>query len=226
MEFTPTRLQVAATAAVITVAARAVSVLVEPSGSEGSTRELLAAAAAHPWATRVSVWADMLAFAAAALATVTVTGLVGRGRGRRLTLAGGWLATTSYLALGFSPLGLISIGLAAQPDRPAMAKAYDAVSSDAGLVPILVLLTLGLVFPIVQAVGLGRAGVLGWWFTGVTVLQAVAFFALGNEHSRPLNLLGLVPFAVIFGAFAVLLRSRATRAGVDAPASAMAPAAA
>lgn len=92
------------------------------------------------------------------------------GRGHRLTLVGGWLNTVAALAMGFNAIGFAPTALAQLSDRSATVHAVDLINSSPALVPLLVLLSVGLLFPIGQGIGLARAGVFGWWYVGLTVV--------------------------------------------------------
>jgi hypothetical protein len=209
MNYSPTRLHVAAGAAALAIGARVVEIVVAPAGVEGSTREMVAAQVAHPTASYVSTWATIIAFSAAAFACLTLTGLVRDGRGARLARIGGWLNGLSLIVLGTNTLGLAQTAIAGVGAPATIVKANDAISSSPALAPVIVILALGLVFPIVQGVGLSRAGVVGWWYVALTVVSAVLFFALGGEHSLALNLVGLLPLAAIWATWAWLLNRAA-----------------
>ena len=213
MNYSPTRLRVAAGAAAVAIAARALEIVLAPAGVEGSTREMVAAQAAHPVAAYLSTWATMIAFSAAAFACLTLTGLVREGRGAGLARVGGWLNGLSLVVLGTDTLGLAQTAIAGGSDRDAIVRANDAIASSPALLPVILVLVLGLVFPIVQGVGLARAGAVGWWYVAVAVVQAVLFFALGSEHSLALNLVGLVPLAAIWATWSWLLNRAAEATG-------------
>lgn len=211
------RLRIAGVAAVAAIALSVLQVLITPAHLDGSTHQLVAAAAAHPTAAYAAGWCEMLWGLCAALACITVTGLVRAGRGSRLTAVGGWLNTISLLSLGFSTLAVSQAALADRAPASVAVRAIDAMNGSPGLVPVLVLLLLGLVFPIVLAVGLARAGLVPWWYVGVAVLGAVFFIGLTDASSIPLRLLAVVPTAVTWAVWAMLLRRVA-----DSPAPAVA----
>jgi hypothetical protein len=214
MTYSLLRLRVAGAAAVAAIALSVLQVLLTPAHLDGSTREMVAAASSHPTAAYAAGWCEMLWGLCAALACITVTGLVRSGRGSRLTAAGGWMNTISLLSLGFSTLAVSQAAIAARAPGSVAVRAIDAMNGSPGLVPVLVLLLLGLLFPIVLAVGLARAGLVGWWYVGVAVLGAVFFIGLTDASSVPLRLLAVVPTAVTWAVWAMLL----TRAS-DVPAS-------
>ncbi len=209
MNYSPTRLRVAAAAAVVAIVARTLELLLAPPGVDASTREMVAAQVAHPTAAYLSSYADMLAFSAAAFACLTLTGLTRDGRGARLARIGGWLNGLSLIALGTDAIGIAQIAIADGSDRASIIKANDAITSSPALLPIIIVLMLGLVFPILQGVGLLRAGAVGWWYVATTVVAAVFFFVFGGEHSVALNLVGMVPLAAIWGTWALLLNRAA-----------------
>lgn len=209
MNYSPTRLRVAAAAAVAAIVARTLELLLAPPGVDASTREMVAAQAAHPTAAYLSSYATMLAFSAAAFACLTLTGLTRDGRGARLARIGGWLNGLALIALGTDAIGIAQIAIAGGSDRSAIIKANEAITSSPALLPIIIVLMLGLVFPILQGVGLLRVGAVGWWYVATTVVAAVFFFVFGGEHSVALNLVGMVPLAAIWGTWALLLNRAA-----------------
>ena len=112
MTYSPLRLRVAGVAAVAAIALSVLQVLLTPAHLDGSTHEMAAAAAAHATAAYAAGWCEMLWGLCAALACITVTGLVRAGRGSRLTAVGGWLNTISLLSLGFSTLAVSQVAIA------------------------------------------------------------------------------------------------------------------
>ena len=217
MTYSPLRLRVAGVAAVAAIALSVLQVLLTPAHLDGSTHEMAAAAAAHATAAYAAGWCEMLWGLCAALACITVTGLVRAGRGSRLTAVGGWLNTISLLSLGFSTLAVSQVAIADRASPATAVRAIDAMNGSPGLTPVLVLLLLGLRFPIVLGVGLARAGLVGWWYVGVTALATVFFVGLTDAASLPLRLVAVVPAAVTWAVWVMLL-SRA--AGVPSPAPA------
>src|ERR1700712_4185573 len=166
MTYSPTRLRVAGVAAVAAITLSVLQVLLTPAHLDGSTHQMVAAAAAHPSAAYAAGWCEMLWGLCAALACITVTGLVRTGRGSRLTAVGGWGNTISLLSLGFSTLAVSQVAIADRASPATAVRAIDAMNGSPGLTPVLVLLLLGLLFPIVLGVGLARAGVGGWGYVG------------------------------------------------------------
>jgi hypothetical protein len=214
MTYSPTRLRVAGVAAVAAIALSVLQVLLTPAHLDGSTQQMVAAATAHPSAAYAAGWCEMLWGLCAALACITVTGLVRVGRGSRLTAIGGWLNTISLLSLGFSTIAVSQAAIAARAPGSVAVRAIDAMNGSPGLTPVLVLLMLGLLFPIALGVGLARAGLVGWWYVGLAVLGPVFFIGLTDTSALPLRLLAMVPTAVTWGVWAMLLRK------VEAPAPA------
>jgi hypothetical protein len=206
MTFSRTRLRVAAVAAAVAAIVLLLHIVVTPAHLDGSTSQMVAAVRAHPAGAYLAAWGEMVAFALAALACVTVTGLVRSGRGARPTLVGGWLNTVSFLALGFSTIAVTQTSIAAALDAAPAARAIDAMNGPA-LAPLLLLLFGGLVFPIVLGVGLVRAGLVGWWYVAVCVLGA-AGFVLGPQ-SLPLQVVAAVPVLVQLGTWSWLLNDAA-----------------
>ena len=217
MTYSSLRLRIAGTAAVAAIALSVLQVLITPAHLDGSTHQMVAAAAAHPTAAYAAGWCEMLWGLCAALACITVTGLVRPGRGHRLTAAGGWLNTISLLSLGFSTLAVSQAAIADRAPAPVAVRAIDAMNGSPGLVPVLVLLLLGLLFPIVLGIGLARAGLVAWWYVGAAVLGAVFFIGLTDASSVSLRLLAVVPTAVTWGVWALLL-TRTAAAPADAAA--------
>jgi hypothetical protein len=209
MTYSPLRLRVAGVAAVAAIALSALQVLLTPAHLDGSTHEMVAAAAAHPMAAYAAGWCEMLWGVCAALACITVTGLVGAGRGSRLTAVGGWVNTISLLSLGFSTLAVSQVAVADRAPAATAVRAIDVMNGSPGLTPVLVLLLLGLLFPIVFGVGLARAGLVGWWYVGVAVLGTVFFVGLTGASSMPLRLVAVVPTAVTWAVWALLLNRAA-----------------
>jgi hypothetical protein len=205
MTYSPLRLRVAGVAAVAAIALSVLQVLLTPAHLDGSTHEMVAAAAAHATAAYAAGWCEMLWGLCAALACITVTGLGRVGRGSRLTAVGGWMNTISLLSLGFSTLAVSQVAIADRATAPTAVRAIDAMNGSPGLTPVLVLLLLGLLFPIVLGVGLARAGLVGWWYVGVTVLATVFFVGLTDAASLPLRLVAVVPAAVTWAVWARLL---------------------
>jgi hypothetical protein len=206
------RLRIAGVAAVAAIVLSVLQVLITPAHLDGSTRQLVAAAAAHPLAAYAAGWCEMLWGLCAALACITVTGLVRTGRGSRLTTVGGWLNTISLLSLGFSTIAVSQAALADRAPASVAARAINAMNGSLGLAPVLVLLLVGLVSPIVLGVGLARAGQVAWWYVGAAVLGPVFFIGLTDASAVPLRLLAVVPTAITWGVWAMLLHK------VDAPA--------
>jgi hypothetical protein len=209
MTYSSLRLRVAGVAAVAAIALSVLQVLLTPAHLDGSTHEMVAAAAAHTTAAYAAGWCEMLWGLCAALACITVTGLVRSGRGSRLTVVGGWLNTISLLSLGFSTLAVSQAAIADRAPAATAVRAIDAMNGSPGLTPVLVLLLLGLLFPIVLGVGLARAGLVGWWYVGVAVLASVFFVGLTDASALPLRLLAVVPTALTWATWAWLLNRAA-----------------
>jgi hypothetical protein len=209
MSYSPLRLRVASAAAVAAIALSVLQVFLTPAHLDGSTREMVAAAAAHTTAAYGAGWCEMLWGLCAGLACITVTGLVRNRRGSSLTAVGGWLNTVSLLSLGFSTIAVSQVAIAARTPTAVAVRAVDAMNGSPGLTPVLVLLLLGLLAPIVLAVGLVRSRYVGWWYVAVTVLATVFFVGLTSSSAMPLRLLAVVPTAITWGVWAVLL-DRAT----------------
>src|ERR1700712_155494 len=224
MTYSPTRLRVAGVAAVAAITLSVLQVLLTPAHLDGSTHQMVAAAAAHPSAAYAAGWCEMLWGLCAALACITVTGLVRTGRGRRLTAVGGWGNTLSLLSLGLGTIAVSQAAIAARAPGSVAVRAIDAINGSPGLTPVLVLLLLGLLFPIVLGVGLARAGLVGWWYVGVTVLATVFFVGLTDASSILLRLLAVVPAAVTWALWVMLL-NRAAGVASPAPAEQVATAA-
>jgi hypothetical protein len=217
MTFSTLRLRIAGAAAVAAIVLSVLQVLITPAHLDGSTHQMVTAAAAHPMAAYAAGWCEMAWGLCAALACITVTGLVRAGRGSRLTAVGGWLNSISLLSLGFSTIAVSQAALADRAPGSVAVRAIDAMNGSPGLVPVLVLLLLGLLFPIVLGVGLARAGLVPWWYVGVAVLGVVFFVGLTDASSLPLRLVAVVPDAVTWAVWALLLNRT-----VSAPAEVLA----
>jgi hypothetical protein len=217
MTYSPLRLRIAGVAAVAAIVLSVLQVLLTPEHLDGSTHEMVAAAAAHPTAAYAAGWCEMLWGLCAALACITVTGLVSAGRGSRLTAVGGWLNTISLLSLGFSTLAVSQAAIADRAPAATAVRAIDAMNGSPGLTPVLVLLLLGLLFPIVLGVGLARAGLVGWWYVGVAILATVFFVGLTDTSSLALRLLAVVPTAVTWAVWVMLLNRAAGVATAPSP---------
>jgi hypothetical protein len=216
MTLTPLRLRIASCAAVGAALLSVIQVLITPAHLDGSTSELVHAAAAHTGAAYAAGWAEMLWGLLAGLACVTLIGIIRPGRGHRLAVAGGWLNTVSLLALGFSTLAISQAAIAAGTDASTATKAIDAMNKSIALSPLLVLLVGGLLFPILLGVGLARSGLVGWWYVGLTVLASVFFIGLGGTAAVALRLLAVLPTAATWLVWATLMNRHSAIAGSDA----------
>jgi hypothetical protein len=206
MNHSSIRLRIAGSAAVAAVVMSVTQVLITPAHLDGSTSDLVTAASRHSGGAYASAWAEMLWGLFAALACITVAGLAPPGRGHRAVLVGGWLNTLSLLGIGFGTVAVTQAAVAAGTSHATAIASIDAINGSAGLAPLLVLLFGGLIFPVVLGVGLARAGLVGWWYVGVTVLSIVFFIGLGGSDAMLLRLVAVVPTCVTWLTWAWLLR--------------------
>ncbi|MGN6600157.1 MAG: hypothetical protein ACTHMW_12885 [Actinomycetes bacterium] len=199
----------AAIAAVVGVAARVISIFLWPPNSDGSHAEMLATAAEHPAAWNAATAAEVVAWLTAGFAILVVASCVSASRsprGRVLTRLGGWLYGASLIVLGLvgGAMNSITAVIAAEPDRAAMVRVQDHLSTPV-LAAFIVFVMLGELLLIVFGVGLARAKAVGWWFVAVSV-AAVAGYVLTSDSSDHLVVLaGFVPLGATWLVLARLL---------------------
>lgn len=184
---------VAAGAAVLAVLARLASIFLWPPDADASHARMLAAAALHPDRWAAATAAETVAWVAAGFAVLTSVHVV-TGRGRLFTHLGGWMYGASLVILGLVGAAMNSVTgtLAGEPHRALMVGVQDDLGSPT-LSALVALVMLGELCPILFAVGLARARLVGWWYLVASVLAFVGYVVTSDSSDHLVVLLGFVP---------------------------------
>jgi hypothetical protein len=180
-----------------------------PTGSEGSSAQQLATAAAHPGAMTAAPLVEALGWVLL-LPALAVLWNEFRGRGSTLITIG--VAGAVLGVLGFvtsSVLNLVTVALAGTSSGLA---SFTAVKHSGTIALVVVLpLLLGLVALVVLLAGLARAGLAGWWLP-VAGAAAVVLDQVTSESDNPLILsAAFLPMAAALVTAAVRLAARDER---------------
>jgi hypothetical protein len=215
---TTTTRSVAAAAAIAAIALRLVSIFSWPPDSDASHAKMLAAAGAHPTAWNLATWTEVLCWTSAGFAVLTALWLVA-GKGFWLTRIGGWLYGASLITLGVmgGAMNAVTGVLAKEPHAAAMTRVIDHLHSAGSLAPFVALVLLGELFAIPFALGLWRAGLVGWWFPAVTLVAIVGYVATSDSSNHVVVLAGFVPLGLTWLGLAGMLRHERTAQTTSAP---------
>jgi hypothetical protein len=205
----PDRLTVAAGAAVLATAARTASILLWPPNSDASHARMLATAGLHRTAWELATATESVAWLAAGFAVITAMALV-TSRGWWLTRIGGWVYGASLVALGFVGAAMNSVTkvLATQPHRSAMVAVQDHLHTPS-LNALVMLVLIGELCSIVFALGLARAGLVGWWFPVLAFVALAAYVVTSDASAHLVVLAGFVPLALSWLTLARLMAAPA-----------------
>lgn len=206
--------RVAAGAAIGAVVARVASIFLWPPDSDASHAKMLATAGAHPTAWNLATWAEVICWVTAGFAVLVASGLAS-GRGARVSRIGGWVYGASLVTLGLvgGSQNAVTGVLARQAHPERMVNVVDDLHSAGALQPFVLLILLGELFVIVLAVGLARAGLVGWWFVGLSVLALAGYVATSSSSNHLVVLVGFVPLGTSWLLLARLLLAHAPLAG-------------
>jgi hypothetical protein len=193
----------AATALVAAPVLMSLSHFLWPAGAEGGRDQQFTAAAAHPVAWVAAGAVEALGWLALVPALVVLVRLV-TGRGRVPTRIGAAVTAVGVLGhLAGAVLNAAAVPLAQRPDRAAALAAYDGLTGDTATV-LAVVLPILLAGPglAVLAVGLVRAGWIGWWAPAAVLVTAVATELLAESADPLLLTAALLPLAAVLVAVA------------------------
>lgn len=192
----------AAAAAVVAVLARVASIFLWPPDSDAGHDKMLATADVHHGLWTAATAAETVAWVAAACAVFPAIALVA-GRGRLAARVGGTIYGAGLLVLGLVGGAMNSVTgvLAQEPNRTLMVQVQGDLHSPV-LNAFVALIMLGNVMMIVFAVGLVRAGLLGWWFVPTTVVAFVAYLLTSDSGDHLVVLASFLPLGATWLALA------------------------
>jgi hypothetical protein len=168
-----------------------------PANSEGTHAEQLTAAGSHSGAWAAATWVETAGWLLLAAALVVVWQEV-RGRGRRLTAIGVWVAELGMAGFfGAGVMNIVTIRLGRYADHRAALAVFNWLHKDTGLFLFVVApIMLGTLALVLVMVGLARAGWLGWWAPVAAFVGVAASQALSASANPFLLTLAFAPMAV------------------------------
>lgn len=204
---------VAAAAAVVAVVARVASIFLWPPDADADHARMLATAAAHYTGWTAATAVETVAWVAAGCAVLAAIPLVS-GRGRLLTRLGGGVYGASLVTLGLVGGAMNSVTgvIAREPHRALMVQVQGDLSSPV-LNSFVALIMLGELMGVVFAVGLARAGLLGWWYVAASVAAVLGYVLTSDSGNHLVILASFAPLGATWLVLAARLMGGSPRPG-------------
>lgn len=193
-----------------------------PAHSEGSDRQQIVAAGAHPGAWLAATVVETIGWLLLVPALIDIWATV-QGRGRVLAGLGAWLTLAGMFGyFGAGLMNLVTIQLGRRHDPAAMAAVMHSLKHDDALFWMLVApLLLGTLALVVLFAGLARAQLVGWWAPVAALVSVAGSQALSESDNAFLLSAALLPLIAASAASgaAIAGRRRATaRTGFESAA--------
>lgn len=203
----------------------AASHFIWPAHSEGTDRQQLVAAGAHPHAWLAATVVETLGWLLLVPAAIELWQAV-RDRGRTLVAIGAWLTILGVFGyFGAGLMNLVTIDLGRRHNPAAMAALMSSFKHDSALFWMLVApLLVGTAALVVLFAGLARARLLGWWAPGAVFASVACSQLLSSSDNALLLAAALGPLIVAAGAAGRALTSGTSTAGERLSRSALATA--